>query len=108
MEKKEYTEIMNEYHRDEDIRLADKERVNIRLFKTLLHVKGVDWIIYFCRDLKESECNGDISFVKTAQGQLQQNYWGSIKGVYVEQYCEMEDSYYGNIYFPVKSGKYLK
>lgn len=103
-----YNEIMSEYAIEEQKHEAEIDRHNIRLVKVLLNVKGFTWVSKFLKDFHECECFDKIQFTTKPKGQLQNDYWGAIRGVYVNQHCEMEDSFWGEIYFPVKAGKYLK
>jgi hypothetical protein len=108
MNQDEYNEIMKECAIE--MKKLDDEinRVNSRMIKALLKLKGFDWVVKFLKDYHECECSGIITITKNITGKLQRDSWGTMSGVYIEQHCELEDSYWGNIYFPVKEGKYLK
>lgn len=105
-----YNEIMNEAFADEDVRLKELNRKNVRLFKALLNVKGFAFVSGLLKDFHESECSGEITIVNKPRGENQKDYWGATKGVFVEQYEEgwEGDSFWGYIYFPIKKGKYLR
>jgi len=104
-----YNEIMSEADAEEDLRIAEDKRVNDRIFKALISVKGKRFVSNLKKDLKENECDGGLKFSNRPKGEKQSNYWGNINGVYVDQYTGYEcDDYYGWIYFPIKNGKWLK
>lgn len=108
MDQSEYNEIMAECAIEEQKHQAEINRWNVRLIRVLLNVKGFVWVTKFLKDYHECECFDKIRFVKQPLGEAPKDYWGATKGVYVNQHCEMEDSYYGEIYFPVKDGKFLR
>lgn len=108
MDQTHYNEIMAEHAIAEQKHEAEVNRVNIRMVKMLLNLKGFVWVAGFLKDYCESECFDKIRIVRNPRGKQQTEYWGATKGVWVDQHCEMEDSYWGDIYFPVKDGKYLK
>ena len=103
-----YNEIMGEWALEERKQEAKIEALNERVTITILDIKGFDFTSKFLKDWVESECHGEITFCEEPKGKLQSDTWGASKGVWVEQYCEMEDSYYGNIYFPVGENNWLK
>lgn len=105
MNQEKYNEIMAEYVISEQKHNAEINRHNIRIIKALLNIKGFSWVIVFLKDYYDCECSGKILFTTKPKGEPAGEYWGASKGVYIKQHCEMEDSYYGNIYFPVKHGK---
>jgi hypothetical protein len=108
MNQEDYNEIMAECAISEQKHEAEINRHNVRLTKVLLNVKGFVWVTKFLKDYHECECFDKIRFVNKPLGDVTKDHWGATNGVYVNQHCEMEDSYYGEIYFPVKSGKYLR
>lgn len=107
-EQEHYNEIMREACESERLRDEEIERKNALVIRTLLDIKGFNYTAKFLKDFIESECHGEITFCEKPLGKLQSDTWGAIKGVWVEQYCEMEDTYYGNIYWPVDPDNYIK
>jgi hypothetical protein len=103
-----FNELMSEHAASEKAFIDNQNRINVRLIKALLNVKGFAFTAALLKDFVESECSGNISFCNKPRGQAESDYWGASKGVYVEQHSSMEDSYWGYIYFPIKEGKYLK
>jgi len=108
MDKEQYNEIMAEFAIDEQRHEAEINRHNVRLVKVLLNVKGFVWVTKFLKDYHECECFDKITFTTKPQGKLQRDTWGALNGVFVNQHCEFEDNFWGEIYFPVKEGKYLR
>lgn len=103
-----YNEIMHEAMLAEEKHEQEIDDKNSLVIKTLIEIKGFDFVSKFLHDFVVSECHGEITFCEKPIGKQQSNTWGASKGVWVEQYCEMEDSYYGNIYFPIGTDNWLK
>jgi hypothetical protein len=103
-----YNEIMQEAYEEEKARDAKTEIHNTVVLKQLLDEKGFNFVAAFLSDFLECECYGDISFCEKPTGKAQSDTWGKTKGVYVDQHCDGEDSYWGDIYWPVSEGRYIK
>lgn len=103
-----YNEIMSEACEAERLHEEEIDRKNALVVKTLIELKGFDYTSKFLHDFVESECHGEITFCEKPTGNQQSDTWGAIKRVWVDQYCEMEDSYWGYIYWPVGPDNYLK
>lgn len=107
-DKEFYDEIMREAMIAEEKHEQDIDDKNSLVIKTLIEIKGFDFTAKFLHDFIVNECHGEITFCEKPKGQKQSNTWGESKGVFVEQYCEIEDSYWGNIYFPIGENNWLK
>lgn len=103
-----YNEIMREACEEERLRDEAIDIKNSLFIKSLIDIKGFDFTSKFLKDFVESECYAEITFCEKPNGKQQSDTWGAIKGVWVEQYCELEDSYWGNIYWPIGNGRYIK
>lgn len=104
-----YNEIMAEADAEEDIRIAENKRINDRIFKAIKKVKGIPFLSLLKKDIKDNEVHGKFEICNKPRGNNQGDYWGNLKGVYVDQYTGYEcDDYYGWIYFPIKKNKWLK
>ena len=103
-----YNEIMREAYEAEEKHKQDIDDKNCLVIKSMLEIKGFDFVSKFLHDYVVSECHGEITLCEKPTGNQQSNTWGASKGVWVNQHCEMEDSYWGEIYFPVGENNWLK
>lgn len=108
MTNQEINDFYEDYSLEIEKRDAEINKANTEMIKALLDTHGFTFVVNFLKDYKECECHDIISICDKPRGQKQSDYWGASKEVFVDQHCEIEDSYYGHIYFPLKDGKYLK
>jgi len=100
-ETKDYEDAMDgmkeakqkQYHKDVEVIRALKKNLPKDLFQ------------FISRALYESENWGQLKIVDEPEGKYQRET--KYFGMWVDQYCEFEDSYYGNCYVELPNRVYL-
>lgn len=103
-----FNEIMADYEAQIEAENREYDRVNSRIMKAILSVRGSAFHECVRRFLEDNEPNGSMSLSKKPYGKKQIEQYGRIRTIWVDQYHAGEDSYYGNQFIKLKDHLYLK
>jgi len=118
MEQEEFTitdedfkEIMDDHYTELNKIVAEENRINNRILKAILKVKGKEFYESLLLTIEEDECtNGSFEIVNKPLGQYQKEDFGEIKGLWVEQHSAgyEGDSFWGFVSVKLKENKWLQ
>lgn len=106
----EFNNIMNDYE-NEMTKIRDEEnRINNRILKAILNVKGKEFYDSLMSVIKEDECGDKFEIVRKPIGEYQKENFGVIKGIWVNQHSSGDsgDSFYGCVEVKIKKDRWIR
>ena len=107
----EYNKIMDDFYQSMKKLEVEEAAWNNRILKAIKSIKGEEFLKNLLELAEESEVCGKFDIVKVPKGDYQEEDWGTINGLWVDQYRNggcTGDEFAGNIYVELKKGKYLE